>query len=89
MTWTICRFGSSPVSRGDERAVRPTRRAADACPLRSRVFARAGSPPYSADTAARTCSAWPSTFTRGKTLRTTPSPSITKVERIVPTVFFP
>ena len=43
----------------------------------------------SCETASRTFSAWPSTLTLGKTLRTTPSPSMTKVERIMPTVFFP
>jgi hypothetical protein len=41
------------------------------------------------ETASSTFSAWPSTLTLGKTLRTTPSPSITKVERIIPTVFLP
>ena len=37
----------------------------------------------------RTFSTWPSTRTRGNTLRTIPSPSMTKVERIIPMTFFP
>ena len=42
-----------------------------------------------ASSAFSTCSAWPSTRTRGKTLRTTPWASITKVERIMPMNFLP
>ena len=50
---------------------------------------RPDGPPQSAETTSSTFSAWPSTLTLGKTLRTTPSPSMTKVERIMPIVFLP
>src|SRR5262249_16241565 len=39
--------------------------------------------------ASRTWSAWPSTRTFGKTLRTTPSPSMTTLEPIIPVTFLP
>jgi len=72
-------------------AVAPTKVAVAATTVATAPTAVAGTLPgfYSEARASMTCSSWPSTLTFFHTLRTLPSPSITKVERWIPMEVLP